>query len=68
MNVAMGVRIPAAVLARVGRQRTRRTPLTRFMDGLKKSRRHQARLVIVRHAHLLPLDHPWRRGSHRWKS
>ena len=31
-------------------------------DALKKSRRREARLVIARHAHLLPLDHPWRSG------
>jgi hypothetical protein len=23
--------------------------------------------VIARHAHLLPLDHPWRNTSDRWK-
>ena len=67
MNAAVGVRTPAAVLARVGRQQTQRAPLTRFVDALKKSRRHQARLVIARHANLLPLDHPWRSSSYRWK-
>ena len=67
MNVAMGVRTPAVVLARVGRQQTQRTLFSRFMDGLKKSRRREAHLVITRHAHLLPLDHLWRRGSYRWK-
>ena len=68
MNAAVGVRTPAAVLARVGRQQTQRTLFSRFMDGLKKSRRREAQFVIARHAHLLPLDHPWRRGSYRWKS
>jgi hypothetical protein len=67
MNAAVGVRTPAAVLARVGRQHTDRTLLSRFVDGLKKSRHHQAHLVIARHANLLPLNHPWRRGSYRWK-
>jgi hypothetical protein len=67
MNTAVGVHTPAAVLARVGRRETQRAPFSRFMDALKKSRRHEARLVIARYAHLLPPDHPWRRGSYRWK-
>ena len=67
MNAAVGVRTPAAVLARVGRQQTQRTLFSRFMDGLKKSRRYEAHLVITRHAHLLPPDHSWRRDSYRWK-
>jgi hypothetical protein len=66
MNVAMGVRTPAAALVEVGRIGRRRTLLSRFLDALKKSRRHDARLVIARHAHLLPLDHPWRSGRYRW--
>ena len=37
-----------------------------FLDALKKSRRREARLVIARHAHLLPLDHPWRSGRYSW--
>jgi hypothetical protein len=37
------------------------------VDALKKSRRREARLAIARYAHLLPPDHPWRRGSYRWK-
>jgi hypothetical protein len=68
MNAAVGVRTPAVVLARVGRQQTQRTLVSGFMDGLKKSRRREAQHVIARYAHLLPLDHPWRRGSYRWKS
>jgi hypothetical protein len=64
MNVAMGVRTPAAVLTRAGRRETQKTVFARFLDGLKKSRRHEARLVIARHIHLLPSDHPWRRGRH----
>jgi hypothetical protein len=67
MNAAVGIRSPAAVLVQAGRRETQ-TLFSRFMDALKKSRRHEARLVIARHAHLLPLDHPWRRGAHRWKS
>jgi hypothetical protein len=67
MNTAVGVHTPAAVLARVGRGQTQRAPFSRFVDALKKSRRREARLVIARYAHLLPPDHPWRRGSYRWK-
>jgi hypothetical protein len=67
MNAAVGVRTPAAVLARVGRQQTQKTLFSRFIDGLQKSRRREAHLVIARHAYLLPLDHPWRRGSYRRK-
>ena len=66
MNVAMGVRTPAAALAEVGRVGRRKTLLSRFLDALKKSRRREARLVIVRNAHLLPLDHPWRGGRYSW--
>jgi hypothetical protein len=66
MNVAMGVRTPAAALVDVGRASRRRTLLSRFLDALKKSRRREARLVIARHAHLLPLDHPWRTGPRIW--
>jgi hypothetical protein len=66
MNVAMGVRTPAAALVEVGRIGRRRTLLSRFLDALKKSRRQEARFVIARHAHLLPLDHPWRSGRYRW--
>jgi len=68
MTVAMGVRTPGAALLEVGRAGRRRTLLSRFLDALKKSRRREARLVIVRHAHLLPLDHPWRSGPVSWKS
>jgi len=64
MNVAMGVRTPAAALAEVGRVGRRRTLLSRFLDALKKSRRREARLMIVKHAHLLPLGHPWRSGRY----
>ena len=67
MNAAVGVRTPAAVLARLGRGQKRRTLRSRFMDALKKSRRREARLVIARHTHLLPLDHPWRNGPYCWK-
>ncbi len=67
MNAAVGVRTPAAVLARLGRGQKRRTLRSRFMDALKKSRRREGRLVIARHAHLLPLDHPWRNGPYCWK-
>jgi hypothetical protein len=67
MNTAVGVRTPAAVLAQVGRRETQRTPLSRFMDALKTSRRGKACLVIARHAHLLPLGHPWRNGPYGWK-
>ena len=66
MNTAVGVQTPAAVLVRAGRE-TQRAPFSRFMDALKKSRRHEARLVIARYAYLLPPDHPWRRGLFRWK-
>ena len=66
MNVAMGVRTPAAALLEVGRAGRRATLFSRFLDALKKSRRREARLVIARHAHLLPLDHPWRSGRYRW--
>ena len=66
MNVAMGVRTPAAALLGVGRAGRRRTLLSRFLDALKKSRRREARLVIARHAHLLPLDHRWRSGRYSW--
>ena len=66
MNVAMGVRTPAAALAEVARLGRRKTLLSRFLDALKKSRRREARLVIVRHAHLLALDHPWRSGRYSW--
>ena len=62
MNVAMGVRTPGAALLEVGRTGRRRTLLSRFLAALKESRRREAHLVIVRHAHLLPLDHPWRTG------
>jgi hypothetical protein len=64
MNVAMGVRTPAAALLEVGRAR-RKTLLARFLDALEKSRRRKARLVISRYANLLPLDHPWRSGPYR---
>ena len=48
---------------RLGRgQKTKDFTSSRFMDALKKSRRREGRLVIARHAHLLPLDHPWRNG------
>ena len=67
MNTAVGVHTPAAVLAQVGRRETQRAPFAHFMNALMKSRRHEARLVIARYAHLLPPDHPWRRGSYRWK-
>lgn len=63
MNVAMGVRTPAAALLEVGRAR-RKTLLARLLDALEKSRRRKARLVIARHANLLPLDHPWRSGPY----
>ena len=66
MNVAMGVRTPAAALAEVGRLGRRKTLLSRFLDALQKSRCREARLVIVRHAHLLPLDHAWRSGRYSW--
>ena len=62
MNVAMGVRTPAAALVDAGRVGKHKTVLSRFLDALKKSRRHEARLVIAKHANLLPLDHPWRAG------
>jgi hypothetical protein len=68
MNVAMGVRTPAAALLEAGRGRRQRTLASRVLDALKKSRRREARLVIARHAHLLPLDHPWRNGPVSWKS
>jgi len=67
MNAAVGVRSPAAVLVRAGRRDTQRTLFSHFMGALKKSRRHEARIVIARYAHLLPLDHPSRRGTQRWK-
>jgi hypothetical protein len=38
MNVAMGVRTPAAALLEVGRAR-RKTLLARLLDALEKSRR-----------------------------
>ena len=63
MNVAMGVRTPAATLLEVGRAR-RKTLLARLLDALEKSSRRKARLVIARHAHLLPLDHLWRSGPY----
>lgn len=66
MNVAMGVRTPAAVLARAGRE-PQKEPFSRFVDALKRSRRREARLVIASYAYLLPPDHPWRTGPHRWK-
>lgn len=66
MNVAMGVRTPAAALVEIGRVGRRRNLLSRFLDALKASRRGEARLVIARHAHLLPLDHPWRSGRYSW--
>ena len=65
MNVAMGVRTPAAALLDVGRARCK-TLLARFLDALEKSRRRKARLVIARHARLLPLGHPWRSGPYSW--
>jgi hypothetical protein len=67
MNVAMGVRTPAAVLVRLGRE-TQQTAFSHFMDALKRSRRREARRVIARYAYLLPPGHPWRTGRHRWKS
>lgn len=63
MNVAMGVRTPAAALVDVERAGRRRTLLSRFLDSLKSSRRREARLVIAKYAHLLPSDHPWGAGS-----
>ena len=36
MNVAMGVRTPAAALLEVGRAGSRRTLLSRFLDALKE--------------------------------
>ena len=66
MNVAMGVRTPAAALVEGGRVGRRRTLLSRFLDALKESRRREARLLIARHARLLPLDHPWRTGPSSW--
>jgi hypothetical protein len=60
MNAAVGVRTPAAVLAGIGRGRRRTTLVSRFLDGLKESRRREARFVIARYAHLLPFDHPLR--------
>jgi hypothetical protein len=44
-----------------------RATFSRFMDALKRSRRREAHLVIARHLHLLPLDHPWRSGWYRRK-
>lgn len=67
MNAAVGVRTPAAVLARTGRRRMQRATFSRFMDALKRSRHREAHLVIARHLHLLPLDHPWRSGWYRRK-
>ena len=67
MNAAVGVRTPVAVLAGLGRGQKRRTLPSRFMDALKTSRRREARLVIARHAHLLPLGHPRRNGPYFWK-
>jgi hypothetical protein len=64
MNAAVGVRTPAAALVEAGRARAPRTLLSRFMYALRESRRREACLVIARHAHLLPLDHPWRNGWH----
>ncbi len=51
MNVAMGVRTPAAALSKLGGPGDADL-LSRFLDALKKSRRREARLVIARHAHL----------------
>ena len=65
MNTAVGVRTPAAVLARAGRREKQRPMFSRFTDALKRSRRREAHLVIARHVHLLPLDHPWRSGRYR---
>jgi len=65
MNAAVGVRTPAAVLARTSGRKTQRVTFSRFMDALKRSRRREAHLVIARHVHLLPLDHPWRSGGYR---
>ena len=64
MNVAMGVRTPAAALLESGRAGRRKTLLARLLDALEKSRRRKARLVIARHARLLPLGHPWRSGPY----
>lgn len=65
MNVAIGVRTPAAALLDAGHARRRKTLLARFLDALEKSSRRKARLVIARHAHLLPSDHPWRSDRYR---
>ena len=65
MNVAMGVRTPAAALLEAGHAGKRKTLLARFLEALEKSSRRQAYLVIARHAHLLPLDHPWRSDRYR---
>jgi len=64
MNAAVGVRTPAAVLAGIGRGRTRKTFVSRFLKALKESRRREARLVIARNVHLLPSGHAWRNGPH----
>lgn len=42
-----------------GRARTRQRPhlFARFMKALHDSRLRQARIIVERHAHLLPSDH-----------
>lgn len=67
MNAAVGVRTPVAVLAETGGTVTQKPLFARFLDGLRESRLREAQRVIARHAHLLPLDHPWRNTSDRWK-
>jgi hypothetical protein len=51
-----GARSPATAVAESVRVRPRRSFIARFIDGLKETRRMEARRVIERYAHLLPPD------------
>lgn len=66
MNTAVGVRTPAAALTEIGQGETANTEtiFSRLKDAMEKSRHDAACRVIVKHAHLLPPDHPWRSGPH----
>jgi hypothetical protein len=65
MNAAVGVRTPAAILAKPVQGEAHGNLLVRFERALKETRRREARRVIATHAHLLPPDHPCRNGPYR---
>ena len=51
-----GTRAPATAVTKRAQTEPHKSFFTRFMEALRESRAQQARRVLERHAHLLPLD------------